>query len=100
MQLAPGEGGQIDHVVSKGGKRAFVESKFTIQELNDRTIDQLKNAVKAADAGDVVILNVARKPTAKELANLQKELGEAVFGKIKVVSSQTDLFREVKSALD
>jgi hypothetical protein len=67
--------------------------------VNPRTINQLKNAVKEAKPGDTVILQVARKPTDKELAALKEALGEAVFSKIKIVSSQVELFEAVSNAL-
>jgi hypothetical protein len=104
-ELAKGLGGELDNAVRKGGKTVYVESKLTIQDINDRTVKQLVNGVNKINEpgakGISVFLDVARKPTAKELAELERRLGPEVFSKIKdnIVSSQTELFNRVKSAL-
>lgn len=94
-----GEGSEIDHVIKKGGRTVYVESKFTIQDLNQRTINQLTNAVQAAKPGDKVILDVARDPTPAERRKLRDALGAQVFDKIKITVSQIELFTEVQKAL-
>ena len=50
-----------------------------------------------AQPGDTVILQVARNPTAGEIASLRKALGDDVFSKIQIVSKQTDLLDAVKA---
>jgi len=104
-KLASGEGGILDNVIEKGSKTVYVESKYSLSEVNDRMVNQITHAVKKMDApgerGITVFLDVARKPTAKELAALEARLGPEVFSKIKdnIVSSQTELFKRVKTAL-
>jgi hypothetical protein len=101
FRVGKGEGKEIDNLVSKGDKNVFVyvETKLTIRDIPQRTINQLTNAVNAAKPNDLVILQVARQPSANEIVNLRKALGDDVFRKVQVVSKQTDLFNMVTSAL-
>ncbi|WP_300452424.1 SpvB/TcaC N-terminal domain-containing protein [Accumulibacter sp.] len=99
VRIGKGEGSVIDNVVTRGGKTAYVESKLTIAEVNDRIVNQLTNATKVAQPGDTVILQVARTPSAGEIESLRNALGSDVFSKIKIVSSQSDLFSAVTTAL-
>jgi hypothetical protein len=97
--IASGEGSEIDNLVTRGNKTVYVENKFTIASINKRMINQLTNATKAAKPGDTVVLQVTRTPTATELKKLQAALGDEVFKKIKIETSQVDLFDTVTSAL-
>lgn len=99
-KIGEGVGSRLDHIVRKGGKSVWVETKLTIRTVGDRTINQIKNAFAKAKAGERVVLNVAREPTVKEKANLRKLLGDSLFEKLKIVSGQTELFDFVKSALE
>jgi hypothetical protein len=99
VKIGKGEGSEIDNVVERGDKKAYVESKLTIAEPDTRMINQLKNATKAAEPGDSVILQVAREPTAGEIQKLRNAVGDDVFSKIKIVSKQSDLFNVVTAAL-
>jgi pyruvate/2-oxoglutarate dehydrogenase complex dihydrolipoamide dehydrogenase (E3) component len=89
LHLPKGLGGNIDHVITKGQKTVFIETKLTIQELDDRIVNQLTNAVKKAIEADTVLLNVGRKATSAELARLQKALGDDVFKRIKIASTRS-----------
>jgi len=99
VKIGKGEGSVIDNVVTGGGKTVYVENKLTIADINGRIVNQLTNATKVAKSGDVVILQVARNPTASEISKLSNALGSDVFSKIQIVSKQTDLFDAVKAAL-
>jgi Domain of unknown function (DUF4157) len=99
QRIGRGEGAEIDNIVVKGDKKAFVESKLTIADTNQRTVNQLTNAARVAKPGEAVILHVARPPTAAELATLQTRLG-AVAGRVQVFSDLTELYNAVKSSLD
>jgi hypothetical protein len=99
-KIGKGIGSEIDNVVTMNGKTVYVESKLTIADINQRTINQLTNAVKAAKPGDSVFLHVARQPTPAELASLKNALGSDVYDKIKIVSCQTDLYTGVAAALE
>jgi hypothetical protein len=99
VKIGKGEGSEIDNVVERGDKKAYVESKLTIAEPDTRMINQLKNATKAAGPGDSVILQVAREPSAGEIQRLRNAVGDDVFSKIKIVSKQSDLFNVVTAAL-
>jgi hypothetical protein len=99
VKIGKGEGSEIDNVVERGDKKAYVESKLTIAEPDARMINQLKNATKAAGPGDSVILQVAREPTAGEIQKLRNAVGDDAFSKIKIVSKQSDLFNVVTAAL-
>ena len=96
VSIGTGPGSELDNQVSLNGKTVLVESKYSIGDVNERTVNQISNAVKTNGS---VILNVARKPTATELAKLKTKLGDAVFSKVKVVSSQTELYEAAISAL-
>ena len=100
QSIGIGIGSEIDNIIVRGEKKVYVESKFTIQELPERTINQLTNATRTARPGDTVILNVARKPTDKELLALRNALPAGVFDQIRIVSSQIQLFRHITSALE
>ena len=90
----------INNLVTRGNKGVYVETKLTISKLQERTINQLRNAVReAGKKGYSVILQVARKATDKEEAKLLKALGKDVYNKVKIVSTQTDLFKAVETAL-
>ncbi|MFO1040735.1 MAG: hypothetical protein U0941_03065 [Planctomycetaceae bacterium] len=95
-----GVGSEIDNIITKGSRTVYVESKFSIQKVYDRTINQLTNATRVAKPGDTVILNVARKPTKAERRALRKALPAGVFNRIKIVYTQTRLFKLVKGALE
>ncbi len=97
VKIGKGTGSQLDNEVVRGNKTVYIESKLTLATLDDRIINQLNNAVKKSGS---VILNVAREPTVAELAKLKKALGDEVFGKVKVVSTQKGLFEAVSSALE
>jgi hypothetical protein len=99
VKIGNGVGSQIDNVVTKGGKTAYVESKLTIREVNERTINQLTNAVNKAGEGDSVFLHVARAPTKAERASLKEALGNKVYDRVTIVSKLTDLFHKVNAAL-
>jgi len=101
VSIGQGPGSQVDNVVSyPGGSNAvYVETKLTISDINQRTINQLTNAVNISDPDDVVVLQVTRTPTAGELANLNTALGDTVYNQVKVVSNQTDLYTLVQSSL-
>lgn len=96
----------IDHIVEysdrrlHGDRRVYIESKFTIRSLNQRTVNQLTNALRMAKSGDVVILNLARRATARELKALKKRVGPRRIKKIQVVHKQSDLFNLVKSTFE
>jgi hypothetical protein len=95
VRLVPGLGGEVDNVVTIGTRKAYVETKLTIREVRPSLVNQLTNAVAAAGANDLVILNVARAPTTAELAALRTALGDAVFGRIIIVTSQQQLYNVV-----
>jgi hypothetical protein len=101
VTIGTGTGSEIDNVVVvvRGGKTAYVESKLTIADANERMINQLTNAVKASKRSDSVFLHVARKPTGKELAKLEKALGSDIYRKINIVSDLTDLVLVHRSEL-
>ncbi len=99
QRIGKGVGSVIDNVLTRGSTSVYVETKFSIRKLPQRTINQLTNAHRKAKSGDTVILNVARKPTHKELIALRNALPAGVFERIKIVSSQTELFTLVKTAL-
>jgi hypothetical protein len=99
-----GVGKQVDFTVTRGNNTAYVESKYSISTIYDRTVNQLTNAVEAADPNDLVILQVARTPTAGEITNLQNALGQTtsgadVFSRIQIVSKQTDLYNILNAGL-
>lgn len=100
QSIGIGIGSKSDNIIWRGSKNVYVESKFSIKDLPERTINQLTNANRKAKPGDTVILNVARKPTDKELRALRNALPEGVFDQIKIVSSQIQLFRLITSALE
>ena len=62
-------------------------------------VNQITNSVGAADDGDLVILQVARAPTATELATLQNTLGNNIYNRIQVVSTQTNLYNTLNANL-
>ncbi len=86
----------LDDRVSLNGKSVLVESKYSLNDINERMENQINNAVKANGSA---ILNVARKPTPGELAELESRLGKDVFNKVKVVSSQIELYEAAIFAL-
>ena len=99
VKIGTGDGSVIDNTIARGDKTVYVESKLTISDINERTVNQLTNATKVAKPGDSVILQVTRAPTLSEVAKLKSALGDDVFSKVKIISNQTDLFNAVKSAL-
>ena len=103
LERAPvgkGIGSEIDNLVTRGNKGVYVETKLTISKLQERTLSQLRNAVReAGKKGYSVILQVARAADDKEEAKLLKVLGKNVYNKVKIVSTQTDLFKAVETAL-
>ena len=90
VRIATGTGSVLDDRVSLNGKSVLVESKYSLNDINERMENQINNAVKANGSA---ILNVARKPTPGELAELESRLGKDVFNKVKVVSSQIECMR-------
>lgn len=97
--IGSGLGSRIDHIVSKNDTKVYIETKYSIRTLYARTINQLTKAVGKAQPGDSVFLNVTREPTPKERLQLDRRLGEHVARMVHIVSSQTELFDEVRKAL-
>lgn len=57
-----GVGSRIDSLVTRGNKGVYVETKLTLSKLQERTVNQLRNAVReAGKKGYSVILQVARE---------------------------------------
>ena len=98
-RIGNGEGAEIDHVVSYGKIKVYVETKYSIETIRRRTVKQLTNAFKKAKPGDAIILNVARKPTPKEKLALKRALTPVVYRRIKIRYSQTSLYKAVYSTV-
>jgi hypothetical protein len=97
--VGKGVGEQLDHLVmNAANKRAFVESKLTIAEVNQRMINQLNNALRLANPEEPVILHVGRPPTVKEVAALRSKLGPE-GAKVQIISDLTELYNTVRAAL-
>jgi hypothetical protein len=99
-----GVGREIDFRVKRGNNTAYVESKYSISKIYDRTIKHLTNAVEAAESGDLVILQVARAPTDPEILNLKNALGRTatgvdVYSRITIISKQTELYNVLDAGL-
>ncbi len=98
-RIGKGEGAEVDHVVSYGKIKVYVETKYSIGTIRRRTVKQLTNAFKKAKPGDAIILNVARKPTPKEKLALKRALTPVVYRRIKIRYSQTSLYKAVYSTV-
>lgn len=97
-----GPGSELDNLVEQGDSKVYVENKYSLPQDGSsltRAYNQLTNGVNVLGENDSIILNVARAPTADELSEFLSGLPPEVIHNVQVVSTVTDLYTAVQTAL-
>ena len=99
---ASGPGSQIDRIITYLNRACYVEDKYSLPSNGTsltRVINQLTNAANALQkTSGTLILNVARAPTASELATFLSRLPASVASNVQVVSGAAQAYNAIRGA--